>query len=356
MRTVLLRFVFEDFWQWQSVANEFHIGAGWLLILFVLTMCAAGLRAWLVSHDVRQAFSAAGFWMMFPAAILAIRILRLPVVSTGIPVFGYGFMLFVGFTSATALASSRIRQIGQPPDVIWDLMLWILIPGLIGARVNFLLAEGRGLLATKQGFADKLVAAVALWDGGIVFYGCVAGGIIGLLVFCWRRGISPLPMCDVLAPSLFLGEGFGRIGCFLYGCCFGRSCDLPWAVRFPQDSLTWSVLSRRIPSGVEGLKTIPLHPTQLYSSAAAFLLAGVLSFYFRRRSFDGAVLGLAWILYPVNRFVLETFRDDTTGLQLLGITLPLGQWVSVALLLTGIPAMLWFAKRGKLTGPNPRRL
>lgn len=349
MRSVLLRFVFQNYWQFQSVNNELLVGAGWLILLWLIIALGSSIVTWRTTSDIRQVLSTAGFWLMFPAALIAVPLLQLPPAKTGIPIFGYGFMLFIGFSSATALAASRIRQIGMEADVIWDLMLWLLIPGLIGARINFLLAEGRELLASKQGAGAKLIAAIALWDGGIVFYGCVAGGVLGLLAFCWKRSIPPLPLCDVIVPSLFVGEGFGRIGCFLYGCCFGRACSLPWAVQFPADSLTYSVLSRRIPVAVDGNLTIPLHPSQIYSSIAAFLLAIVLGLYFRKRSFDGAVLGLAWILYPISRFALEIFRDDTRGILFLGFTLPLGQWVSLGLLLTGIPAMIYFTQRNQLT-------
>ena len=109
-------------------------------------------------------------------------------------------------------------------------------------------------------------------------------------------------MFDVIAPSMFVGEGFGRIGCFLYGCCYGKACNLPWAVRFPPDSLTFEKLAPEGRILQNPLSTIPLHPTQLYSSFAAFVLAGILAWYFRRRPFDGAVLAMGWILYPINRF------------------------------------------------------
>ena len=354
MRKVLLRFVFDDYWQFQPLGNELLVGAGWLVLFWLAVSLITGLVTWKQTRDMRQVASSGMFWLVIPAFVMMIPLLQLPLAQTGVPIFGYGVMLFVGFTSATVLAARRIVRIGLSPDVIWDLMLWVLIPGLLGARINFLLAEGRGLLATKQGLLEKLKTFVALWDGGIVFYGCVIGGTLGLLAFCRRRGIHPVPLCDVIAPSLFIGEGFGRIGCFLYGCCFGRACSLPWAVQFPSDSLTFEVLSKRHPPGVEGLKTIPLHPTQIYSALSAFLLAGLLSWYFRRRPWDGAVLGLAWILYPINRFVLETFREDTARLEMLGLRLPLGQWVSLGLLASGIPAMWLFARQNRLTTADSR--
>ncbi|MEI6540716.1 MAG: prolipoprotein diacylglyceryl transferase, partial [Planctomycetota bacterium] len=244
------------------------------------------------------------------------------------------------------LAARRVREIGQPPEAIWDMMMWALIPGLIGARTIYLMQNWNQVFAGKRG-TDLLLAPFALWDGGIVFYGSVLGGIVGVVIYCRRRGINPLAMFDVIAPSMFVGEGFGRIGCFLYGCCYGKACDLPWAVRFPPDSLTFEKLASQGRIIENPISTIPLHPTQLYSSIAAFVLASILAWYFRRRRFDGAVLALGWIIYPINRFVLETLRDDE-GTRL-GTMFTFSQLVSIGLLTAGIEAMGYFSTRGTLT-------
>ncbi|MFM7925793.1 MAG: prolipoprotein diacylglyceryl transferase, partial [Planctomycetaceae bacterium] len=152
-------------------------------------------------------------------------------------------------------------------------------------RVYFLLRHGHPAFSAAVGF-QKLIAAVALWDGGIVFYGSVIGGMAGIATFCRLRKLPLVPILDVLTPSLLVGEGFGRIGCFLYGCCYGRACSLPWAVQFPPDSLTFGQLVMKGLLDPQAQSTMPLHPVQLYSSAAAFVLAGILAWYFRRRPFD----------------------------------------------------------------------
>jgi phosphatidylglycerol:prolipoprotein diacylglycerol transferase len=346
MRKVLLRFVFDNIWQWQAVENELHIGTAWLMLLWVLMVGIAFAAMYLKSKRATESAMSAGFWLIVPVALAAVWLLKLPIVKTGIPVFGYGLMMFIGFSSATWLASRRVRAIGQPPETIWDMMMWALIPGLIGARIIYLLQYGDRVFAGKQGF-DLLLASVALWDGGIVFYGGVIGGIVGVVIYCKRRSVSPLAMLDVIAPSMFVGEGFGRIGCFLYGCCYGKACDLPWSVRFPPDSLTFEKLAPEGRILQNPLSTISLHPTQLYSSFAAFALAGILAWYFRRRPFDGAVLALGWILYPINRYVLESLRDDEP--PRLGTIFTFSQLVSIGLLISGIGAMYYFSKRGELT-------
>lgn len=342
MRTVLLRFVFRDYWQFESSGNELLVGVGWLLVVWLVVALIASIINWRISRDIQQIKASAFFWLLVPAAVIAIPLLQLPLARSGIPVFGYGFMMFVGFSTATLLAGLRVKSIGESPDVIWDMMMWVLVPGLLGARIVYLFQYGDRVVAGKEGL-DRLLSLFALWDGGIVFYGCVMGGVPGLLLYCRRRKLNALKMCDVLAPSLFVGEGFGRIGCFLYGCCYGAQCDLPWAVRFPPDSLVYSKLVERGVITPNALSTVPLHPTQIYSSIAAFLLAGLLAWFYKRRPFDGAVLALAWIGYPVNRFILESFRNDEPGR--LSTSFTFSQLLSIALFVTGIAAMFWFHRR-----------
>jgi phosphatidylglycerol:prolipoprotein diacylglycerol transferase len=351
MRKVLLRFVFDNLWQWQSVGNEFHVGIAWLILCWVAVVLIAFGILFTISKNWKESAAATSFWLIIPAFLLLLGIVKpgIGLVEDGIPIFGYGFMMFIGFSSATWLAARRVRSIGQPPDVIWDMMMWVLVPGLIGARLVYLMQNWDRVFAGKQG-PQRLIAAFALWDGGIVFYGSVIGGILGVLVYCHRRNINAIALFDVIAPSLFIGEGFGRIGCFLYGCCFGRACDLPWAVKFPPDSLTFEKLVERGTIPPNATSTISLHPTQIYSSVTAFLLAGILSWYFRRRPFDGAVMALAWILYPINRYVLETLRDDEPGR--LGTDFTFSQLMSIGLVISGIGAMVWFSKRRVLTSRN----
>ncbi|MFY9255726.1 MAG: prolipoprotein diacylglyceryl transferase [Fuerstiella sp.] len=350
MRKVLLRIVFDQLWHFQSVGNELLIGFGWAIALWLVIAAVALGVMWKVTRDSKQVFSSLLFWSIIPTAIAMIPVLGLPLAHDGIPVFGYGFMMFVGFSTGTFLASRRAQTVGMNPDVIWDLMMWLLIPGIIGARIVYLLQNWNRVLGGKQGLAF-VKSVVALWDGGIVFYGCIIGGVAGLLVFCRRNKIRPLQLLDVIMPSLFVGLGFGRIGCFLYGCCFGAPCELPWAVQFPSDSMTYQVLSER---GLQFLSadqqlTIPLHPTQIYSSILAFALGGLLSWYFRRRPFEGAVLALGWIIYPINRFVLEIIRDDEPGR--LGTAFTFSQLMSIGLFISGCVLMFVLQKKHSAAKP-----
>jgi len=352
MRKVLFRIVFDQLWHLESVGNELLVGYGWMIAVWLVIAAISLGVLWWVTRDSKQVFASLFFWAAIPTAIALVPVLGLPIVQNGIPLFGYGLMLCIGFMTATFLASRRAKTVGLNPDVIWDLMMWLMIPGVIGARIIYLLQNGGRVYAGKSG-VEALQATIALWDGGIVFYGGIIGGVIGLLIFCRRNQIRPLQLGDVIMPSLFVGLGFGRIGCFLYGCCFGGACTLPWAVQFPPDSMTYSVLSQR---GAEFLTpdktaTIALHPTQIYSSILAFLLAGFLMWFFKRRPFEGAVLSLGWILYPINRFALEVIRDDEPGRMGTGLTF--SQLMSIVLFVSGCLLMLWLQKHSspaKLNG------
>ncbi|MFN9222933.1 MAG: prolipoprotein diacylglyceryl transferase [Planctomyces sp.] len=348
MRTNLLRFMFDSAWRFDAAGNELYVGAGWLILVWTLAVCVLSAQLWRREGSVVEALLAAGFWLVVPAGFLGLLLLQpdIGIVRDGFPVFGYGFMMFVGFSTASWLAARRIRSIGVDPDIIWDMLMWALIPGLIGARAYFLLRHGNPAFSAATGL-QKVIAAVALWDGGIVFYGSVIGGMAGIATFCRLRKLPLVPILDVLTPSLLVGEGFGRIGCFLYGCCYGRACSLPWAVQFPPDSLTFGQLVVKGQLDPLAQATIPLHPVQLYSSAAAFVLAGILAWYFRRRPYDGAVMSLAAILYPISRYGLESLRADVAPFSL---GLKDAEIFSLLLVAVGIGGMYYFSRHRRLTG------
>ena len=111
---------------------------------------------------------------------------------------------------------------------------------------------------------------------------------------------------DILTPSLALGHFFGRLGCFSAGCCYGITCDLPWAVTFTN------------PNSL-ALKNVPLHPTQLYSSFANLVILGFLWYFRRRKKFDGQLFWSYVFIYAIVRSIIEVFRGDFRGSFFMGI-------------------------------------
>jgi len=344
MRKVLLRFVFDQFWGCQAAGNELHVGVGWLISVWIAIACGNVALLWCSTKNTKEAAISLGFWAIVPLALLMVPFTSLSVAQSGIPVFGYGFMMFVGFSTGTLLAVYHAKRIGLDPNVIWDLMLWLLIPGLIGARLFYVFQYPDRIFGGAPGQnQNPLVSLIALSDGGLVFYGSVIGGTLGGWIYCRRRQIRPLQLGDIVAPSLLLGLGFGRIGCFLYGCCYGGACDLSWAVQFPPDSLTYQAQLQAGVIKAGAAATTPLHPAQIYSSFLAFLVAGILVWCFRKRPFEGFVVGLMFTLYPITRFILELIRKDEKGQ--LGTMLTISQLISIVLFVSGTTMLVWLSKK-----------
>lgn len=152
---------------------------------------------------------------------------HIPVPGTDvrIPVFGYGFFVFLGFVIACWLAARRARARGLPPERIVDLGIAMLLFGVLGGRLFWLVM-----------FRDQvrsLYDVIALWEGGLVLYGGVIGGVLAFFVFSRLFQLPRLQLVDILAPAVILGVGIGRIGCLMNGCCWGDPTLLPWGVQFP---------------------------------------------------------------------------------------------------------------------------
>lgn len=153
----------------------------------------------------------------------------------GIPIFGFGLMLFLAFVGGSWLANRRARQRGIPVELVSDLTIFLFVGGIAGARVLFLWNHLPGLSITEYA-----LEFFKIWKGGIILYGSLGGGFLAFLIFWWFRcrpmGIDPKVLADVLAPSLALGIALGRIGCLLNGCCFGMvaTSECPCvAIHFP---------------------------------------------------------------------------------------------------------------------------
>ncbi|MSR32714.1 MAG: PDZ domain-containing protein [Gemmataceae bacterium] len=141
-----------------------------------------------------------------------------------IPVYGFGMMLFLAFVLCTWLAGKRAAERGIPPGKIQDLSIWVFLGGLIGARTLFLLQQ-----QPRPTLMEFLTQFPRIWDGGIILYGSVAGGMAGLFIHWWlvfrKQNFPFLLVADILAPSVALGVAIGRVGCLMNGCCFGQPVE-----------------------------------------------------------------------------------------------------------------------------------
>ena len=206
-------------------------------------------------------------------------------------VYGYGAMIAVGILVAFFVAGRRAPKYDLDADAVFSIGLTGAICGFIGAKILFCIVELPSFMADPAG---------TLFSGnGFVVYGGIIGGVLGGLGYCKKKGHDFLRYFDLIMPSIALAQGFGRIGCFLAGCCYGQETDLPIGVVFVHSDLA--------PNGVK------LLPTQLMSSAGDFIIAFVL-IYLAKRIKDKGNIGLLYIaMYSIGRFVIEFFRADYRG-------------------------------------------
>lgn len=206
-------------------------------------------------------------------------------------IHGYGLMIGIGIIVAFAVAVKRAQKKGLNGDLIFNAGFYGLIGGIIGAKLMFYLTEIPAILEDPSILLD--------FANGFVVYGGIIAGILTAYGYCRIKKMEFLPVIDLVVPSIALAQGFGRIGCFLAGCCYGRQTDAWYGVTFPEGGLA--------PSGVA------LIPTQLISSAGDFLLGIFLIFLAGKKRNRGMITGLYFLLYAVGRFLVEFLRNDPRG-------------------------------------------
>lgn len=142
----------------------------------------------------------------------------------GIPVYGFGAMLFITFIVCTLWGMRRGKRVGMPPERFQDMVIWIFISGIIGARVLYMIQYSHQF--PNSSILDLVSAFFRIWEGGIIFYGSALGGTLGYALFYWyvlrKIPINKWQLADAVAPILALGLAIGRIGCYLNGCCWGQ--------------------------------------------------------------------------------------------------------------------------------------
>jgi len=208
-------------------------------------------------------------------------------------VHAWGVLLMFGFLLGAWRAARSAPRYGIKPEDVWDVGLWGLLGGLVGARLVY-------VLLTWGEFRAQPAAVFHIWQGGMTFYGGMGGGILAGALVCRLRRIRVGDMADLAALAFPLGYALGRVGCFLNGCCYGGACDLPWAVRFHDAAA---------PGGL----TPPSHPAQLYSAAAGVAIYFALAAMEPRRRFRGQLLLAFAFLYGVYRFGIEFVRAGVTA-------------------------------------------
>jgi phosphatidylglycerol:prolipoprotein diacylglycerol transferase len=245
------------------------------------------------------------------------------------PVKSYGFLLALSFLLGMALSLRRGRRQDVDPAVIYDLVFLVLVTSLVGVRLAYVLTHLANFTSLPQ--------VLAIWDGGLTLYGGILLATFAVWWFCRRRRLAFLKIADILAPGVILGIGITRLGCFLAGCCYGKPCDLPWAVHFPPGS-----------DPVRAMGEGGLHPSQLYGSAGGFLVFALLLLCERRPAPPGATFARFLAFYGVARF-LEDFTRYYEADQRMLFGWTNNQWLSLALVAGGLVLLVWGRRRRALS-------
>ncbi|HKY63770.1 MAG TPA: prolipoprotein diacylglyceryl transferase [bacterium] len=246
----------------------------------------------------------------------------------GLKVHSYGLMVAVGFLAALGWVRYQAPKEGLPAAAMIDLAFWLMLAAIVGSRLAFIAVEW-------EVYARNPAAIFKIWEGGLVFY----GGLIACIFTAWfylkRRAWSFWKVADVFMPGVALGHAFGRIGCFLAGCCYGRGCDPKawYAAHYPGHAESLA------PSG------IPLYPVQLFEAGANLAIFAFLAYYSRKKAFDGQILLLYLITYALSRIVLELFRGDAERGYVIQGWLSTSQFLGAILLLAALAVLL--LRRGR---------
>ena len=228
----------------------------------------------------------------------------------------YGLMLALSFWIGSGWLWREAARRGWDENRVATLSLVLLLVSVAGARLFFVFTHWAD-------YARDPAGVLRLWEGGLTLYGGILAAIPAGILYCRHAKLPVWSVADAVAPALALGLALGRVGCFLNGCCFGKPCDLPWAVTFP-------------PKSYAGLQYpgAHLHPAQLYFTAAELGLLAVLLGVRPRLRRPGQLWWLFLMLDSAVRFLVDMTRYYEPSAVLPG-GLDVSQLVSLGLLAVG---------------------
>ncbi|MCP4643846.1 MAG: prolipoprotein diacylglyceryl transferase [bacterium] len=266
-------------------------------------------------------------------------------------IHSYGVMFAIAFLVAMHRMHKAAIRWDLDPDAISDASFGTLIVGLLGTRILYI-----AMFRSEFSLSDP-IGLIAIWRGGLVFQGAIIPGLLFLVWFLRRKKQPFWRTLDVVCPAMAICHAIGRMGCFLNGCCYGRTSDLPWAIPFRR--IPWSLdepatgsqafldhCHRYGVSTTDAHWSLPVHPTQLYSTLALTLIFVLLLVLVRRfYLFDGFVFTTYLIVYSVFRFFNEYLRGDHNPKHLADMSDQ--QVISIFTMVALIGMMIFLWRRSK---------
>jgi phosphatidylglycerol:prolipoprotein diacylglycerol transferase len=256
-----------------------------------------------------------------------------------ITVYTYGVLLAAAYLLGLKLAMTRARSRGLDPNRALDLGIAIIVAALVGAKLLLVLVD-------FDKFRQNPAEILSIVRAGGVFYGGLIAAVAVAFWYMWRHRMPLWTTCDVFAPGIALGHAVGRLGCLMAGCCYGRETHVPWAITFTNPEAAANVGT---PLGV------PLHPTQLYESAAEALILVLLLWTEKKgRPFEGRTFWSYLVLYGISRFVIEFFRGDERGI-VFG-TISTSQFISLVIVPVALGMLLSLSRSTSSPVPASARV
>jgi len=232
----------------------------------------------------------------------------------------YGLFVAMGFFVGLMITVRLGKAEDISPQQVMDMGFVIVLSAIIGSRVMY-------VLMNASYYTRAPLDILKIWQGGLVFSGGVIGVVLTMLWYIKRHGFPLGKIADLWAPAIAIGQGIGRIGCFMAGCCYGKPTDLKWGVVFTNpDSLAHPL-------------NVSLHPAQIYSSISGFVIFLVLLLLYSKKKFEGQVFLWFLILHSTARLAIERFRGDDRGL-LLGSNMSMTQLVAILILITSVAILI----------------
>jgi len=210
-----------------------------------------------------------------------------------INLYTYGLFVALGLMTAIWVSKRLAAPHGILPETITDIFIVILVSAIVGARLLY-------VVINFSTYSGNLLEMFKIWKGGLVFFGGFIAAVASTAVYLNLKNLKVWKMADIISPGIALGHCVGRIGCLFAGCCYGKACDLPFAIKFTHpESLA--------PLGVY------LHPTQIYSILSNLMLFFILLGIQKKKKFDGMIFLSYLMLYSLFRSIIEFFRGDFRG-------------------------------------------
>ena len=203
----------------------------------------------------------------------------------------FGTLMAIAFLAGTWLGMREAKRLGLDEDKLVNVILITLVASVVGARALYVLEH---LAEFRRSWSSVL----ALWEGGLTLYGGIVAGTFAGLTAAKRMGLPQWHVADALTPSLAIGTMFGRVGCYLNGCCYGRPTTLPWGVKFPPGSFA-----------ALDVGDTPVHPSQLYNAAASLVLFTVLWLVRKRLRTPGVLFWSFVVAFALVRIPLDMTRS-----------------------------------------------